>query len=178
MLRKALHPRRRWILIRFTLIALVIGFVVAWRTGVIVAPSLDTDSYPSDNLEPRDIRNGQSVNKEDIIKDSDNNDVLKSPLDLPLNNNGDAKTDRKPNPFVTLGPLRPPDVGNVVKFDLEIQEAFGKVVAGLGDNGAAVLIAAHEQPLVDEVMKKEAFNILASDKITLNRTTPDNRHPE
>ena len=44
-----------------------------------------------------------------------------------------------------------------------------KVVPGLGDYGEPVKLSAAEEALAQKVMEKEAFNLVASDKISLNR---------
>lgn len=52
-----------------------------------------------------------------------------------------------------------------------------KVVAGLGENGAPVHLEGSEAEEADRLMKTEAFNIVASDKISMHRTVPDTRDP-
>ena len=44
-----------------------------------------------------------------------------------------------------------------------------KVVPGLGDYGEPVKLNAAEEALAKKVMEKEAFNLVASDKISLHR---------
>lgn len=53
-----------------------------------------------------------------------------------------------------------------------------KLVPGLGDNGAAVTLRGVEEIKAKEVMKKEAFNLILSNKIMYNRTIIDARHPK
>ena len=53
-----------------------------------------------------------------------------------------------------------------------------KVVPGLGDYGEPVKLSAAEEALAKKVMEKEAFNLVASDKISLHRTVPDTRDPQ
>lgn len=53
-----------------------------------------------------------------------------------------------------------------------------KVVPGLGDHGEPVKLGAAEEALAVKVMEKEAFNLVASDKISLHRTVPDTRDPQ
>lgn len=52
-----------------------------------------------------------------------------------------------------------------------------KIVAGLGDNGEAVSLTGLEAVKAKEIMKKEAFNLILSNKIAYNRTIIDARHP-
>lgn len=46
---------------------------------------------------------------------------------------------------------------------------------GLGEKGRAVTLQGEEKALADSLFKKEAFNIIASDKIALDRSIPDVR---
>ncbi|XP_078321051.1 putative N-acetylgalactosaminyltransferase 9 isoform X2 [Crassostrea virginica] len=46
---------------------------------------------------------------------------------------------------------------------------------GLGEKGRAVTLEGEEKKLADSLFKKEAFNIIASDKIALDRSIPDVR---
>jgi polypeptide N-acetylgalactosaminyltransferase len=46
---------------------------------------------------------------------------------------------------------------------------------GLGEKGRAVILEGEEKALADSLFKKEAFNIIASDKISLERSIPDVR---
>ncbi|CAF3882254.1 unnamed protein product, partial [Adineta steineri] len=45
-----------------------------------------------------------------------------------------------------------------------------------GENGGGVTLTADESKDLDAVMKKEFFNLRASDKISLWRSIPDTRH--
>lgn len=44
-----------------------------------------------------------------------------------------------------------------------------------GELGAAVSLSAKEQTLADSLFKKEAFNIIASNRLAMNRTLKDLR---
>jgi polypeptide N-acetylgalactosaminyltransferase len=59
----------------------------------------------------------------------------------------------------------------------EFAEDDAKVVPGVGEDGAPVVLAHDEDDLAKKVMAKEAFNIVASDKISLHRRVPDTRDP-
>lgn len=50
-----------------------------------------------------------------------------------------------------------------------------KIIPGLGEDGKPVHLTGSEGRHVDEVMKKEAFNLIVSDKMPLNRSLPDTR---
>ncbi|XP_054267609.1 polypeptide N-acetylgalactosaminyltransferase 1-like [Macrosteles quadrilineatus] len=63
------------------------------------------------------------------------------------------------------------------EYEAMIRKDLAKVVPGLGYNGAAVEFSGEEAKLAEEIMKKEAFNLLASDKVSYNRTVADARHP-
>ncbi|XP_045599384.2 polypeptide N-acetylgalactosaminyltransferase 1 isoform X2 [Procambarus clarkii] len=62
-----------------------------------------------------------------------------------------------------------------LKADRWFLEDEIKVVKGLGEMGKPVQLSGEEGRLAEEVMKKEAFNLIVSDKISLNRTVPDSR---
>lgn len=57
------------------------------------------------------------------------------------------------------------------------QYAAIKTRSGPGENGAAVILSGEEKQEADRLFEKEAFNIVASDKIALDRTIPDTRDP-
>lgn len=46
---------------------------------------------------------------------------------------------------------------------------------GLGEFGEPVILTGEEKKLADSLFKKEAFNIIASDKISLERSVKDVR---
>ena len=52
-----------------------------------------------------------------------------------------------------------------------------KVVIGAGENGAPVQLYGQEKIVAEKLMSTEAFNIIASDKISMHRTVPDTRDP-
>ncbi|XP_059479627.1 polypeptide N-acetylgalactosaminyltransferase 1 isoform X2 [Neocloeon triangulifer] len=63
-------------------------------------------------------------------------------------------------------------------FEAMIAQDEANIVPGLGDEGAACeLETEEEKELAERLMKKEAFNIVLSNKISLTRTVPDARHP-
>lgn len=49
---------------------------------------------------------------------------------------------------------------------------------GPGENGAPVTLAPEEQKIADEKWKNASFNVVASDKIALDRAIPDTRRKE
>ena len=51
------------------------------------------------------------------------------------------------------------------------------MVPGAGEQGAPVILHGEEKYLADQLMATEAFNIIASDKISLHRKVPDTRDP-
>lgn len=46
---------------------------------------------------------------------------------------------------------------------------------GPGEGGEAVVLSPEEQKEADRLFNKEAFNIVASDKIAMDRRIPDTR---
>ncbi|GLH02695.1 hypothetical protein R5R35_003764 [Gryllus longicercus] len=63
------------------------------------------------------------------------------------------------------------------EYENMIQEDEAYIIPGLGDGGVAVELDSEEAALAQKLMKKEAFNIILSDKIPYNRKTPDSRNP-
>ena len=53
-----------------------------------------------------------------------------------------------------------------------------KIVAGAGDGGDPVKLSRSEEAEGQRVMAKEAFNLVASDKMSLHRRVPDTRDPQ
>lgn len=186
MFKKVLHPRRRRILIRCSVVVLVVCSVLAWRSGMLGIVG------DSNNTEVRALREDITVDSESgaaavvtttVAKDSNNEvdvdgqaDHLKNPLEPPI---PDLAENPRPGDAAAKAIVGGgADQQERDELERQIQEGFAKVVPGLGANGAAVKLSPEESVLADELMKKEAFNIIASDKITFNRTTPDNRHSQ
>ncbi|GAB6033396.1 hypothetical protein CHUAL_013159 [Chamberlinius hualienensis] len=160
MIRKLFHPRRRYIWIRCFVGVFVICLVwVAWHRGGTSLIGVDeTEGLPVEvDIAKRGGANFKPVENE---------------LEIPIT----AKVAQKP-PVVESQDLVIDKNVFSEKYEEEIRESLAKVVPGIGNGGAAVVLTDEEQKLADKLMKKEAFNIIASDRISLNRTTPDNRHP-
>ena len=51
-------------------------------------------------------------------------------------------------------------------------------VTGPGEEGRAVVLPQNEQQEADKLFSKEAFNIIASDKLAMDRSVPDVRDPK
>jgi len=51
-------------------------------------------------------------------------------------------------------------------------------IQGPGEDGSPVHLTAEEQAEADKLFKKETFNVIASNKVALDRRIRDNRHPE
>lgn len=62
-------------------------------------------------------------------------------------------------------------------FETMLAQDEARIVPGLGNDGIGVTLEGEEKELADELMAKEAFNIVLSNKISLSRTLPDPRHP-
>lgn len=68
-----------------------------------------------------------------------------------------------------------PIKGPANKYDLEIAADIRKIESDLGADGKAVKLFGSELQEAEEIMKKEAFNLFVSDRISYNRTLPDVR---
>ena len=51
-------------------------------------------------------------------------------------------------------------------------------ITGPGEDGAPVHLTAEEQAEADKLFAKETFNVIASNKVALDRRIRDNRHPQ
>ena len=72
-----------------------------------------------------------------------------------------------------------PDRRHIMEFRREryLQNKARPRRDGPGENGKAVQLSPTEQKEADRLFKKEAFNIVASDKIAMDRSIPDTRLP-
>ena len=59
-----------------------------------------------------------------------------------------------------------------IRFDREIAEDEARIDYKLGPNGAAAFLPDKVKKEADEIMKKEAVNLMLSDRIPYNRTIP------
>jgi len=51
-------------------------------------------------------------------------------------------------------------------------------IKGPGEDGTPVYLNSAEQAEADKLFAKETFNVIASNKVALDRRVRDNRHPE
>ena len=58
---------------------------------------------------------------------------------------------------------------NVPKYELD------EMIISYGVKGAPVQLSGEDQRLAEEIMRKEAFNVFISDRISLHRNVPDTR---
>lgn len=79
--------------------------------------------------------------------------------------------EHKPEKVVPRKPIKSP----ANKFDLEIAADLNKIENGLGAGGKAVKLFGAELQEAEEIMKKEAFNLFISNRISYNRSLPDVR---
>lgn len=185
---KLLYPRRRSLIFKMLAFCTFLGFVGLWYKAE--EPEIDT---PPD-LEPRKDLNQDGLNGH--IPDPGIGKFQRpaDPLDhaapvLPVNNRIDQAPPVEPPgvPAPILQPQRfnppnvnlpsPVDQAERIRAELMFAEDEMKVVRGLGEGGKSVKLSGEEQKVAQEVMKKEAFNLILSDKISVNRSVPDSRDP-
>lgn len=82
-----------------------------------------------------------------------------------------------------------PKVGGIIDSSVRLPIIFGMLTQGntapqyelegmiktYGVNGAPVQLSGEDQRLADEIMRKEAFNVFISDRISMHRNVPDTR---
>ena len=82
-----------------------------------------------------------------------------------------------------------PKVGGIIDTSVRLPIRFGGLTQGktapqyelegmiksYGVNGAPVLLSGEDQRLADEIMRKEAFNVFISDRVSMHRNVPDTR---
>ena len=82
-----------------------------------------------------------------------------------------------------------PKVGGIIDSSVRLPILFGSLPEGkaapqyeldemiktYGVNGAPVQLSGEDQRLADEIMKKEAFNVFISDRVSMHRNVPDTR---
>ncbi|XP_066977133.1 probable N-acetylgalactosaminyltransferase 9 isoform X2 [Macrobrachium rosenbergii] len=185
---KLFYPRRRGLLFKFIAFCTFIGFIGLWFKN----DDLDIDSNtlrksqddnninhipalekakthkPLAQVAQPDLQIVHVNNVEEVIKP-----VQEIPnVDLPQLPKHDARLQA---PKKNLPSNE--DMIERMKAEQWLAQDEKKVVRGLGENGKPVRLTGEEGRLAEEVMKKEAFNLIASDKVSLNRTVPDSRDP-
>ncbi|XP_013771905.1 polypeptide N-acetylgalactosaminyltransferase 1-like [Limulus polyphemus] len=143
-------------------------------------------------FQPESLQNPQSaVNinglnmqiQEPILKEKNYNDysanlkgVLPPPLPAELMRQSDKNG--KKNDIERIDEERVSmNVKPKVKVEKVYDDGIMKVIPGLGEQGRPVFLNESEQTLADDLFRSAAFNIYLSDRISLNRSLPDARHP-
>ncbi|KAK8404121.1 hypothetical protein O3P69_000290 [Scylla paramamosain] len=181
---KLLHPRRRSLIFKMLMFCTFLGFVGLWYKND--EPGIDTPA----ELEPRKDSQQDSVNhiqdpdKAKFHGHTDKPDHLPGPILEVSNRIEQGEAAGIPAPVLqNIQPHKPPnlpspqDAAERMRAEMWFQEDERKVVRGLGEGGKMVKLSGEEGKLAEEVMKKEAFNLILSDKISVNRSVPDSRDP-
>lgn len=174
---KLLYPRRRSLIFKMLAFCTFLGFVGLWYKAD--DPGIDTqpDLMPrkeSNQDGPNQIPDHESVK----FHRPDPLDPLAAPV-LPLNNRIDQAPPVEPPGIAApvINVPSPVDHAERMRAELMFAEDERKVVRGLGEVGKSVKLSGEEEKVAQEVMKKEAFNLVLSDKISVNRSVPDSRDP-
>lgn len=189
---KLLYPRRRGLIFKMLAFCTFLGFVGLWFKND--DPGIDT---PEVGLRKDGHRDGPNHIRGGLDKSRTNNPVAQvaGPEGQDHNNqiihiNDEAERLPLPNLPPNPQPFEPPqlqnaappprlpsneDVREKMKAERWFQEDERKVVPGLGEGGKAVRLTGEDGRRAQEIIKKEAFNLIASDKISLNRSVPDSR---
>ncbi|XP_023210997.1 polypeptide N-acetylgalactosaminyltransferase 1-like [Centruroides sculpturatus] len=84
-----------------------------------------------------------------------------------------TKSSRDKKNQMNMGILKHPEEKPIVSNADDIMN----VIPGLGENGVAVHLSKKEQKEADKLFNQAAFNVYLSNRISLNRSVPDPRHP-
>nr|XP_045599384.1 polypeptide N-acetylgalactosaminyltransferase 1-like isoform X4 [Procambarus clarkii] len=184
---KLFYPRRRSFIFKVLAFCTFIGFVGLWFKNDDDV-NLDNEGLALRNFhkDPNDIPvlDRSKTNKPLAQVAQPDNQILHVNEVEP---HAPAREIRLPPPKVphNLQDFKPPErkhhlpnkneMLEKLKADRWFLEDEIKVVKGLGEMGKPVQLSGEEGRLAEEVMKKEAFNLIVSDKISLNRTVPDSR---
>lgn len=176
---KLLYPRRRGLIFKMLAFCTFIGFIGLWfknddpeniEADIILRKS--KKEWPKDipvvdnNIQTHKPIVAQVVQPEDQIMNINNE------IDHNNFNKEVIKNLQNKNAYISEKERL-----ERLKADRWFAEDERKVMPGLGERGQAVNLNGEEAKLVDAAMKKEAFNIIASDRISLNRSVPDSRDP-
>jgi hypothetical protein len=138
--------------------------------------------FPPEEGEQRPLRDLGSVKRLTPSSSSASAPMLKDEVKKPYvrrrNSLNGVEVNRQSIPFDVVGGA---DLYSGEKLDASYDEFVvdeAKVVPGLGEYGEPVKLSPTEEILAKQVMEKEAFNLVASDKISLRRKVPDTRDPK
>ncbi|XP_068225099.1 N-acetylgalactosaminyltransferase 6-like [Palaemon carinicauda] len=176
---KLFYPRRRGLLFKLIAFCTFIGFIGLWFKN----DELDLESNSQRKSHVNALEKSKTHKPMAQVAQPDpqivhiNNEEPVRPLqEMP---NVDVPQVPKQQDFKLQVPKKnlPSNEDMIERMKAEQWFALDerKVVKGLGENGKPVRLSGEEGRLAEEVMKKEAFNLIASDKVSLNRTVPDSR---
>lgn len=174
MITNVFRPRRRTTtLLKLGLIFIFIFFVIIWIKGQLVSYDSSAEKFDPQALkdeqivfekpakvEHKDERNPQHNEEQEIVVAP----VVRKPQEP-----------SKKVENAVIGPLVTHRDEDDNRYDKEIKEAEAKIIPSLGAGGKGVELSSDESKLVEIIMKKEAFNIISSDKMSYNRSLPDVR---
>ena len=91
------------------------------------------------------------------------------------NDNRKPKQDPRVGGIIDSSVRLPVLVGGLTEGKPAQQYELDGIIETYGVNGAPVQLSGEDQRLADEIMRKEAFNVFISDRISLHRNVPDTR---
>ena len=150
MLPKLFRFRKRtWTLLKYSLfLVAACGFVIWLKIGS--QPGLQAEHLNQNGLEIKDKIIADETRNKDKNSDGNDKEVVAHPVVPP-------KIDTSQDKSV---------------YDQQIREDEEKLEKQLGRGGLAVRLSGREEKEAEEIMKKEAFNLLISDRIPYNRSLP------
>lgn len=167
MVPKILRARRRiWIICKYPIIFAVFCLIAFWVSQNRHEKS-DSPELPQHQLAEPAINEG-GLEKFKEIQNQIIQDFGVKPFETIPKQHAKNKLEK-------VVPVPKPVISPANKYDLEIAADLKKIEREIGADGKAVRLVGTELKEAEEVMKKEAFNLLVSDRIPYNRTLPDVR---
>ncbi|XP_069996208.1 polypeptide N-acetylgalactosaminyltransferase 1-like isoform X2 [Penaeus vannamei] len=188
---KLLYPRRRGLIFKILAFCTFIGFVGLWfkndtlggeEDDLLLGRAKARDGGGPNHIPALDKSKthrplGQVAQPDDQILRVDNLPDHEPVREIHVPAPGIAKDPQFQAPARRRNLPSNEDMIERMKADRMFAEDEAKVVRGLGEGGRPVRLSGEEGRRAEEVLKKEAFNLVASDKISLNRSVPDSRDP-
>ena len=186
---KIFYPRKRGLILKIFAFFTFVGFISLWFKSDHENNNFDSEereknsiNFKAKSAEPIGGNAAQMAKPDDQIIHINEIPDHKPVKDLPPDKNILAQPNMlNPNRInkvpIKIKSVKHNDIEERMRAEKMFAEDEKKIVPGLGELGKGVRLTGEEAKLAEEVQKKEAFNLILSDKISLNRSVPDSRDP-